>query len=343
MIDTNEYMETERLGNTIKVIGVGGGGNSAVENMYAKNIQGVDFIISDTDVHVLDRSSVFAKIQLGKQIAEGRDEGCDPNTGRDAALESIDEIKKRMFENTKIVFIVVGLGGETGTGASPVIAKAIKARGILAIAIVSLPFKDEGEEPYRIAVSGVFELRKHADSLLIVNNQRLFDMYHNLSIFDAFLKADDILTAAARSIIDVINGEGVINLNVEDIGMIMKNGDIALIGLGRAAGENRMQQAAEQALKSPLLDGNNIAEAKYILLNVGSGTLKPLMMGELKELQSHICAVNNGFLIQGFSSDLSLDDESSDAEITVAIIATGFSRNTSFPDTRDLTKDDIDD
>jgi cell division protein FtsZ len=323
-----------KLGNIIKVIGVGGGGNNAVKNMYVKGITGVDFIICNTDAQVLDQSPVPVKIQLGQQLTEGLGTGCDPDKGRDAALENIEEIKEILSQNTKMVFIAAGLGGGTGTGAAPIIAKEAKAMGILTVAIVTLPFKDEGEEPYERAMKGLSQLRQNVDSLLIINNQRLYDIYSDLSVFEAFVKADDIVTTAAKSTAELITVKGEINVDMNDVRMVMKDGGMALMGLGRAAGENRWQTAVDQALKSPLLNNNDISDAKKVLVNISSGMKKPLKMEEMGKIMNYLNEMSGGNanFKRGVSKDSSLDDESSDAEIGIIIIATGFSMDSSFPD-----------
>ncbi|MDR1593864.1 MAG: cell division protein FtsZ [Prevotellaceae bacterium] len=330
----------KQLSHLIKVIGVGGGGNNAVKNMYEKGIEGVDFIICNTDAQVLDKSTVPVKIQLGAMLTKGLGTGCNPEIGRQAALESLDEIKKILESNTEMIFIATGLGGGTGTGAAPIIAKEAKSMGILTVAIVTLPFKDEGEEPYKRAIDGLQNLRKNVDSLLIINNEKLYEIYPELSVFEAFPKADDVVATAAKSIAEIITVEGYINVDLADVKMVMKDSDMALMGLGRAAGENRVQKAAEQALLSPLLNNNDISGAKNILVNVSSGLKNPLKTYELKELMSHIInsSGRGANFKRGVTKDISLDAENSDAEISVTIIATGFSMNNSFPDIGDDIK-----
>jgi cell division protein FtsZ len=321
------------LGNIIKVIGVGGGGNNAVGNMYEKGITGVDFIVCNTDNQVLDKSPVPTKIQIGKRLTDGLGTGCDPDKGREAALENLDEIKEILSQNTKMVFITAGLGGGTGTGAAPIIAKEAKDMGILTVAIVTLPFKDEGEDPYKRAMDGLFKLRQHVDSLLIINSQKLYDIYSDLSVFDAFPKADDIVATAAKSIAELITIRGYINVDFADVQMVMTNGGMALMGLGKGKGEDRVQTAVDQALKSPLLDNNDISDAKRILVNISSGKKNPLKMQEMGCLMEYIneASGRKANFKRGVSLDLSLDEESSDAEIVVTIIATGFSMDNSFP------------
>jgi cell division protein FtsZ len=316
----------KKLGNIIKVIGVGGGGCNAVRNMYAKGIKDVDFIVCNTDAQVLGKSPVPTKIQIGKMLTKGLGAGCDPEKGRDAALENIDEIKEILAQNTQMVFIATGLGGGTGTGAAPIIAKEAKDMGILTVAIATLPFKDEGDAPYKRALDGLDNLKKSVDSLLIINSQKLYDMCPTMSVFEAFPIADDIVTTAAKSIAELITTEGYINVDFADVKMVMTNSGMALMGLGKAAGENRVRNAAEKALNSPLLNNNDISGAKNILVNVSSGEKHPLQMGELGELMNYIneASGKRANFKRGVSKDLSLDDELSDAEIAVTIIATGF-------------------
>ncbi|MDR1887365.1 MAG: cell division protein FtsZ [Prevotellaceae bacterium] len=327
------------LKHQIKVIGVGGGGNNAVRNMYNKGIEGVDFIICNTDAQVLQKSPVPNKIQLGAQLTKGRGAGCDPMIGEQAAEESLEEIKQVLGKNTEMVFIATGLGGGTGTGAAPVIAREAKAMGILTVAIVTLPFKDEGEAPYQRALNGLHNIQKHVDSLLIINSQKLYEIYPDLSVFDAFPQADNIVATAAKSIAELITVEGYINVDFADVKMVMTNSDMALMGLGKAAGADRVRKAAEQALSSPLLNNNDISGAKNILVNVSSGLKNPLKMAELGELMNYIneASGKSANFKRGVTKDESLDDESSDAEIAVTIIATGFSMNSSI----DMDEEDI--
>jgi cell division protein FtsZ len=328
---------SQQRGSIIKVIGVGGGGNNAVENMYNKGIIGVDFIICNTDEQVLAKSPIPYKIQLGVQLTKGRGAGTDPEIGRQAAIENLDDIKKVLADNTEMVFITAGLGGGTGTGAAPVIAKEAKAMEILTVAIVTLPFRDEGEEPYNRALDGLQELRQHVDSLLIINNEKLYEIYPNLSVFDAFPKADDIVATAAKSIAELITRPGYINIDFADVKKVMRNSDMALIGLGKASSPNRALNAAEQALSSPLLSGNDISGAKNILINVSSGLKNPLKMSELGELMSYInnASGRGANVKRGVTIDEALDAEDSEYEIAVTIVATGFSMNNSFPDLDD--------
>jgi cell division protein FtsZ len=324
----------KNLNHIIKVIGVGGGGNNAVRNMYEKGIEGVDFIICNTDAQALYKSPVPTKIQLGAILTNGLGAGCNPDIGERAALESIDEIIKVLEKNTKMLFIATGLGGGTGTGAAPVIAKLSKEMGILTVAIVTIPFKDEGEEPYDRAIKGLLKLREHVDSLLIIKSEKLYEIYPELSIFEAFPKADDIVATAAKGIAEIITVEGYINVDFADVKMVMTDSEMAIMGHGRAKGENRVKEAVDQALHSPLLNDNDISGAKNILVNISSGLKRPLITSELRELMEiiNIASANGANFKRGVTKNELLDADDSDAEITVTIIATGFSMANSFPD-----------
>lgn len=327
----NEFIPVdwkEQGGSIIKVIGVGGGGNNAVRNMYSKGIEGVDFVVCNTDEQVLLKSPIPHKIQLGVALTRGRGAGCDPEQGRKAAIENLDEVKKVLADNAEMVFITAGMGGGTGTGAAPIIAKEAKEMGILTVAIVTLPFQDEGKEPYNRALNGLQELRQYVDSLLIINNQKLYEIYPDLSVFDAFPKADDIVATAAKSIAELITVEGYINVDFADVKMVMKDSGMALMGLGRANGEDRALTAAQQALNSPLLSDSDISGARNILVNISSGIKNPLKMAELGQIMDYINIASGGRanFKRGVTKDESLDED-----IAVTIVATGFSMNT-FPD-----------
>lgn len=308
-------------GSIIKVIGVGGGGNNAVRNMYNMGIEGVDFIVCNTDEQVLLRSPIAHKIQLGVTLTRGRGAGCNPEQGRKAAVENLEEIKAVLADNTEMVFITAGMGGGTGTGAAPVIAKEAKEMGILTVAIVTLPFLDEGNEPFNRALDGLQELRQYVDSMLVINNQKLYEIYPDLSVFAAFPKADDIVAMAAKGIAELITKEGYINVDFADVKMVMKDSGMALMGTGRASGENRALCAAELALNSPLLSDSDIAGAKNILVNISSGTKNPLMMAELGQIMNYINVASGGRanFKRGVTEDPSLDED-----IAVTLVATGF-------------------
>lgn len=320
----NEYVPLDwesQVGSIIKVIGVGGGGCNAVKNMYNMGIEGVDFIVCNTDQQVLLRSPIPNKVQLGATLTRGRGAGCDPEQGRRAALESIDTIREMLANNTEMVFITAGMGGGTGTGAAPVIAKEAREMSILTVAIVTLPFKDEGIDPFNRAVAGIRELQKYVDSLLIINNQKLYEIYPDLSVFDAFPKADDIVSTAAKGIAEIITVEGYINVDFADVKMVMKDSGVAVLGTGRASGEKRALQAAEAALNSPLLSDSDISGARNILVNVSSGAKNALKMSELGEIMDYINKASGGKanFKRGVVLDSHLDDE-----VMVTIVATGF-------------------
>ncbi|MDR2383612.1 MAG: cell division protein FtsZ [Prevotellaceae bacterium] len=332
-----ETWKGNNLSHPIKVIGVGGGGNNAVRNMYEKGIEGVDFVICNTDLQALSDSPISNKIQLGVNLTRGLGAGCNPNVGKEAALESLDKIRKVLESNTEMVFIATGLGGGTGTGAAPVIAKEAKSMEILTVAIVTLPSLDEGEEPYQRAINGLKELMENVDSLLIIKSEKLYEIYSDLSIFEAFPKADDIVATAAKSIAEIITVKGYINVDFADVKMVMQNSKLALMGHGEAAGDKRAQKAAEQALKSPLLNDICISDAKNILVNVSSGKKKPLKTAELRELMNYINRESGkgANFKRGVMENELLDAENSEAEISVTIIATGFSMDIAYPDVYD--------
>jgi cell division protein FtsZ len=315
-----------KLSNMIKIIGTGDGGSNIVENMYEKGVAGVDFIICNTDPQALNNNHVPTKIRIEKQHACGLGAGCNPDKGHQTALENLDEIKNALSINAKMAFIIAGLGGDTGTGTAPLIAKEAKDMGIFTLAIVTLPFQDEGEEPYCRAVDGLLKLRQHVDSILIVNNQRMYDIYPNLSVFDAFPKIDNIVAAAVKSIAELITVKGYINMDFADIKTFMTNDGAMLTGLGKAKGENRAQKAIQQALESPLLDGNNIYDADKICIIISTSDKNPLKMSELAEVGNYINVNSDTKVFKNVTNDVSLDDE-----IAITIIATGFSLNKLVP------------
>ncbi|MDR1983810.1 MAG: cell division protein FtsZ [Prevotellaceae bacterium] len=313
-------------GAIIKVIGVGGGGNNAVNYMANLGIAGVDFAICNTDGQVLQNSAIKNKIQLGCELTRGRGAGCDPEIGKQAAIESIDNIKLALSDNTEMVFITAGMGGGTGTGATPVIAKVAKEMDILTVAIVTLPFKDEGLEPQRRAIAGINELKNHVDSLLLISNNKLYEMYGDLSLRDGFKKADKILASAAKGIAEIITKSGYINVDFADVKKVMKNSGVALLGTGRGTGENRAIDAVDAALKSPLLNNNSIKGAKNILVNITSSETKEkeIKFSELRDIMDYIQReagrVEN--IKRGVIYDQSLGDE-----LNITIVATGFEMN----------------
>lgn len=304
----------------IKVVGVGGGGSNAVNYMFHQGITDVDFIICNTDSQALASSQVPIKIHLGKQLTEGLGAGNKPDTGREAAIESLEEINNVLSNNTKMVFITAGMGGGTGTGAAPIIAKAAKELNILTVAIITLPFRFEGEKRLNNAIKGVQEINKHVDSLLVINNERLRDIYGNLGVREAFSKADNVLTVAAKGIAEIITKKGYVNVDFADVQTVMKDSGVAVLGSGTAEGENRAMNAVEDALNSPLLNSNDISGAKNILLNISFGD-NEMTMDEIHEITEYAQekAGNSADLIWGYSQEESLAEK-----IHVTVIATGF-------------------
>ncbi|HPB25015.1 MAG TPA: cell division protein FtsZ [Bacteroidales bacterium] len=305
----------------IKVIGVGGGGSNAVNHMYKQGIIGVDFVVSNTDCQALDASPVPNKIQLGSSLTEGLGAGAIPDTGRKAALETIDEIKEFLQPNTKMVFITAGMGGGTGTGAAPVIAQAAREMGILTVGIVTLPFSFEGKKRKKQAQEGLDELRKYVDTLLVICNDKLRELHRDLKLSEAFSRADDVLTIAAKGIAEIITVSGYINVDFNDVNTVMRNSGVAIMGTGLAEGENRAVKAVENALSSPLLNENDITGAQNILLYIASGS-EEITMDEVTEITDYIqdSAGSSAEIIWGNGTDESLG-----SKISVTLIATGFS------------------
>ncbi len=306
--------------NVIKVIGVGGGGSNAINHMFKQGIKGVDFIICNTDSQALQNSSVPNKIQLGVNLTEGLGAGANPEVGQQSALESIAEIEKMLDSNTKMVFITAGMGGGTGTGAAPVIAQLAKERGILTVGIVTKPFQFEGKVRYEQALIGVEKLRKQVDSLIVINNNKLREVYGNLGFKAGFSKADEVLATASRGIAEVITHHYTQNIDLKDAKTVLSNSGSAIMGSGIATGENRAKEAIISALDSPLLDDNKIAGAKNVLLLIVSGT-NEITIDEIGEISDHIQseAGHNANIIMGVGEDESLNES-----ISVTIIATGF-------------------
>jgi cell division protein FtsZ len=321
---SNEIMNFDiasNLGSIIKVIGVGGGGGNAVNHMYYQGIRDVDFMVCNTDSQALVNSPVPLKVQLGASLTEGRGAGNKPETGREAAIENIEDVKSILGEGTKMVFITAGMGGGTGTGGAPVIAQAAKELGILTVGIVTIPFRNEGRRRIKQAVEGIASMETHVDSLLVINNERIREMYGDFKISDAFAKADNILATAAKGIAEIITVPGYINVDFADVETVMRNSGVALMGTGVASGPDRAITAVEEALNSPLLNNNDILGARNILLNITSG-LEEITMDEIGEITDFIQekAGNSADLIWGNGVDEVLGDK-----ISVTIIATGFS------------------
>jgi cell division protein FtsZ len=291
----------------IKVIGVGGGGSNAVNHMYRKGIQDVNFVVCNTDAQALHSSPVAVKLQLGDTLTEGRGAGSRAEVGREAAMESLDRIKEVLSSNTNMIFITAGMGGGTGTGAAPVIARAAKEMGILTVAIVTIPFRFEGPERISQAIEGINELKNHVDSLLVINNEKLREIYGNLKVSNAFEKADDVLAIAAKGIAEIITVHGYINVDFADVQTVMYNSGVAIMGSATASGENRAPQAIAAALTSPLLNNNDITGARSVLLNITSGT-EEITMDEISEITDYVvsAASRDTTLIWGMGSDESL-------------------------------------
>ncbi len=304
----------------IKVIGVGGGGSNAVNHMYQQGIKGVDFIVCNTDAQALDLSPVPIKVQLGTSLTEGRGAGSIPEMGRNAAIETIEDIRNILSVNTKMVFITAGMGGGTGTGAAPVIAQTARELGILTVGIVTIPFTFEGKKRRLQAEEGLKQLKSNVDTLLIICNDRLREMYGNLKIRESFSKADDILTTAAKGIAEVITVTGTINVDFEDVKTVMKESGVAIMGSATSEGEGRALKAVQQSLASPLLNDNNIKGARYVLLNITYGS-DEILMDEISDITDYIQeeAGQTADVIWGHGMDESLGNK-----ISVTVIATGF-------------------
>lgn len=309
----------------IMVTGVGGGGSNAVNHMFELGIADVSFMVCNTDRQALYRSPVPIKVRLGENLTQGLGAGNNPERGREAALESLDEITEiYKREGTRMVFITAGMGGGTGTGAAPVIAKAAKSLGILTVAIVTLPFRTEGKKRMTHAYEGIEELKQYVDSLLLINNESIQDIYGKLTLTEAFGKADDILATAAKSIAEIITREYTVNVDFADVQTVMKDSGIALMGSGRASGEERAMEVANAALTSPLLNHNDIKGARNILINITSGD-EEITLEETYLITEYIQerAGNNADIIWGAGNDPSLGND-----IEVTIIATGFEIDT---------------
>lgn len=307
----------------IKVIGVGGGGNNALKHMYERGIHGVDFVICNTDSQTLDNNPVANKVQLGVTITEGLGAGADPEVGEKAAIESIEDIKAAMGQNTKMVFITAGMGGGTGTGAAPVIAKVAKDMGILTIGIVTVPFSFEGKRRLEQAELGLDKLRNNVDSLIVINNDKLRQQYGNLGFKSGFSKADEVLTNAAKGMAEVITGYFDVNIDFRDAKSVLANSGTALMSNGVASGENKAEEAVKKALDSPLLNDNKITGAQNVLLLIRSGS-EEVTMDEIGVIMDHIQqeAGNTADIIFGVGTDEELGDA-----VSVLVIATGFAKD----------------
>lgn len=312
----------------IKVVGVGGGGSNAVNYMYSLNIEGVNFIICNTDAQAIALSRVPNKVQLGPHLTQGLGAGANPDIGRQATEESLEEIRRILEVNTKMVFVTAGMGGGTGTGGAPIIAKICKDLGILTVGIVTTPFGYEGKKRQMQAEEGIRNLKDYVDTLLVISNDKLRHQYGNLKMKEAFSKADNVLATAAKCITDVISSTGQINVDFADVCTVMRNGGVAILGSSCVAGENRAQKAIEEALNSPLLNDNDIRGAKWILININSAE------GEFEFTMDEVDIIQNYLINQaGEHTDVILGlgyDQSLGESIGITLIATGFEHKDPF-------------
>mgnify|MGYP001193951768 CR=1 FL=1 len=317
-----EFQLPKNQSSVIKVLGVGGGGSNAVNYMHSNGIKGVDFVVCNTDSQALEASHVPVKIQLGAELTEGLGAGSNPDIGKKAAEESIDRINELLDSNTKMLFITAGMGGGTGTGAAPVIAEVAKQKGILTVGVVTNPFSTEGGNRKKYAKDGLIELRKNVDTLLIINNDKLIEVYGDLTLSMAFAKANEVLNTATKGIAEVISQHLLVNIDLNDARRVLQNSGTAVMGQSVAKGENRAIEAVEGALDSPLLNDNDIFGAEQVLLKIvtGSGD-DEIKMSELNKIKSKIqeAAGNDVNIIEG----VGIDDEL-ESSISVTVIATGF-------------------
>ena len=316
-----DFGEPEKENSIIKVIGVGGGGGNAVNHMYREGIHDVTFVLCNTDAQALNDSPVPVHLQLGK---EGLGAGNRPAKARAAAEESEEDIKKVLNDGTRMAFITAGMGGGTGTGAAPVIARISKELGILTVGIVTIPFRFEGDRKIDQALDGVEEMSKHVDALLVINNERLREIYPELTVLDAFGKADDTLSVAAKSIAEIITVHGLINLDFNDVKTVLKDGGVAIMSTGYGEGEGRVRKAIDDALNSPLLNENDVFNSKKILLSIsfsgGKDGKESLMMEEMNDVNDFMAKFGNDFEIKwGLATDPELGKK-----VKVTILATGF-------------------
>ncbi len=306
----------------IRVIGVGGGGGNAVNQMYKEGMKDVDFTICNTDNKALELSPIPDKVQLGTTLTGGLGAGCDPEQGRNAAIESIDILKTKLDGHTKMVFITAGMGGGTGTGAAPVIAKIAQDMGILTVGVVTLPFKDEGYEAQKRAYDGIMDLSAHVDSLLVIDNQKLYEVFGDLAAIDAIPKADSILTTAVRGIVEIITGRGHIGVDFADIKNLLTKSGMALMGIGEASGEDRAIEAVERAFSSPLLNDYDPKTAKSTLVNITTSPVDGLTMYEMKTIMDYIQEFTGG--ASNFKRGIVFSESVEKGSVRISVIATGF-------------------
>lgn len=305
----------------IKVIGIGGGGCNAVDTMYTQGIKDVEFVVCNTDKQSLENNHVVNKLYLGNK---GLGAGCDPEKGRKAAVDSVEKIKKMLSDQSEMVFITAGMGGGTGTGAAPVIAQVAKELGKLTVGVVTLPFRDEGEAFLKRALIGIRELRKHVDSLLIIDNQKLYEVFGTIRAFEAFPRANEVLNTAVKSIAEIITKPGFINVDFADVKMVMKDSGMAIMGIGTASGSDRASKAVEMAFESPLLNDCDLETASGVLVNISSGKDNGLTMTELNQIMEYVNSYTG--TPEKFKRGVVLDPNLGD-EISVTIVATGFKIN----------------
>ena len=317
MVTPSDWVPVDSI---IKVIGVGGGGCNAVDYMYRQKIEGCTFIVCNTDSQALDNTDVPVKIQLGTGLGAG----CDPTKGRNAALDSQDIIAEKVMQNTEMLFITAGMGGGTGTGAAPVIASMAKKKGILTVGVVTIPFKNEGGEAMSKAIDGINELEKNVDSLLIINNEKLYDFYGDMLIQDAFPKADEVLATAVRGITEIIEKKGHKNVDFNDVRTMMKDSGMALMGCGTGTGETRIEDAVRSALESPLLNDFDLTTARNVLVNITVGKNdKGVTMSQLKHINELINEYTGN--ANSFKSGIVYEtDESFGDRLNLTVIVTGF-------------------
>lgn len=314
------------LENIIKVIGVGGGGSNAAKHLYNLNVKNVDFIVCNTDLQHLNLSPIPNKIQLGKNLTKGLGAGCKPEIGKEAAIESKEEIKKILEQGTEMLFITAGLGGGTGTGAAPIIAEISKKLGILTVAVVTLPFKFEGKKKMQYAEEGLEELKKYVDSIIVIPNEKLKELFPGMKMTDAFAKADDVVATAAKSIAEIITNNLHINVDFNDVRTVLQNSGTAIMGTAIARGENRAVEALNNAINNPLLITNSIKGSKNILLSITTGT-EDITTEEFEAITNYIEEASDGTaeIIPGYGTDPSLGDA-----VSITIVATGFDKDISF-------------
>ena len=334
--DLIDFSLPENESSIIKVIGVGGGGGNAVNYMYQQGIKDVDFVICNTDAQALENSTIPVKIQLGESLTEGRGAGNKPERGEQSAIENLDDVVEVLADNTKMVFITAGMGGGTGTGAAPVIAKAAKEMGILTVGIVTIPFRFEGRQRLNQAIEGINNLKENVDSLLVINNEKLSEIYGDLKLSTAFSKADDVLATAAKGIAEIITLHGYINVDFEDVKTVMTDSGVAVMGSASAEGEDRAVNAIREALTSPLLNSNDVRGARNILLNITSGQ-EEVTMDEVGQITDYVqeAVGDSASIIWGTGQDLALN-----SKVSVTIIATGF-ENGSIPEEKAKPKSTV--